>query len=522
MTVQNISKLLMVSVAGFALSAMLPHSAQAGFDWTPPAKTAAPSSALPSGTAPTAQPAPDVLTPEPDAPAPVTPVDQATLPVDEMLPAPGEMAAPGEIPAAASTPASTEPALKTLPAKAAPAPVTAAAPETPMPAPPEQAQAPAPSSTSAVASAPKALTEDTARPTPQKAAEPAVQPETDAASGKFRHLSRAESHSMYKGKEGNAPLKDQPSPKTVSGRDEAAQNASPASAVETEAPVSISGLDQTPVQGFGKDISLAIALSQIVPPKYAFQFADGVNAGQKVSWQGGKPWIHVLSDVLVPNQLQAVIQGNVVIVKSASAPAFEPQQAAAPVAPQAPAPAPVFKSDAATEAKPDDAAETKVARLAPPATETGSKQDLPLPSEKAKAMTAPAAAHANEAQASEANEKKALETSMGSNTKADEKPVIVAAKDGKMPVVDMTHRRQWEAAPGRTLRETLEDWSGKAGAELEWMSPYDYPVDHAFAYEGTFNDAVESILALYSREDQRPRGRLYPNLPSGPSVLMIN
>jgi hypothetical protein len=102
---------------------------------------------------------------------------------------------------------------------------------------------------------------------------------------------------------------------------------------------------------------------------------------------------------------------------------------------------------------------------------------------------------------------------------------VVAVNTGssdKAPVVDIHNRRRWEAQPGATLRETLEKWSKSAGAELEWMTPYDYPIKNTFAFQGRFDEAVNSLLASYSREEQRPRGRLYPNLPEGPSVLMVN
>lgn len=70
--------------------------------------------------------------------------------------------------------------------------------------------------------------------------------------------------------------------------------------------------------GFGRDLPLALALSQVVPPEYAFSFATDVNAGESVSWQGGKPWNEVLNDMLAPKGLKAAISGNQVIVQNAS------------------------------------------------------------------------------------------------------------------------------------------------------------------------------------------------------------
>ena len=64
----------------------------------------------------------------------------------------------------------------------------------------------------------------------------------------------------------------------------------------------------------------------------------------------------------------------------------------------------------------------------------------------------------------------------------NEAPVAVVNSDaGKTPVVDIQSRRRWEAQPGATLRETLEKWAKSDGTEVEWMTPYDYPIKNTFA-----------------------------------------
>ena len=451
--VHSVAKILMVSVAGAALVCSVAAPAHAGFDWTPPVTQASPSATAPD--APALQPAdPNLLTPEPDATVPVTPVEGAMLQPGDNLPAPGE---PVRDPVA--TAPAPQPVVQPTPVAVAPAPVA-----------------------------------------------------TPAATSTPRHLSRAESHAQYEANRhkqpagmktissretGAAPAPEKAAQEPVWNAEAAPQPAAdPVAPAVAEAPAQ--SFDTTPLQGFGKDISLAIALSQIVPPSYAYKFANGVNPGQKVSWQGGKPWTQVLSDILVANDLEVVIQGNVVKVQQPSS------RAAAAAAPAE------YESASSVSSS-----ETKVARLAPAATVTDdSGSELPVPTGKPMSVTAPA--DTLEAQDVEASEKQALDAP------ADQPVAVVAAKDTKAPVVDINATRRWEASPGKTLRETLEGWSSSAGAELEWMSPYDFPVDHAFVYEGKYGDAVESLLSLYSREQQRPRGRLYPNLPTGPSVLMVN
>lgn len=66
--------------------------------------------------------------------------------------------------------------------------------------------------------------------------------------------------------------------------------------------------------GFGRELPLALALSQVVPDEYAFSFAEDNAAGEIVSWQGGKPWDQVLDDMLADQGLRAIIQGKKVTI----------------------------------------------------------------------------------------------------------------------------------------------------------------------------------------------------------------
>lgn len=217
------------------------------------------------------------------------------------------------------------------------------------------------------------------------------------------------------------------------------------SSVPASAPTSVRAVaDSGPVvEGFGKDIPLALALRDIVPSSYAYAFGSGDLAGLKVSWRGGKPWMQVLSDALAPLDLEAAMQGNVVMI----------------YARQYSAPAPV----------------AAIPSYAPPVAPV--IEPTPVPQ--------------------------------------------VVSKRG-MPVVDLTVKRKWEARPGSTLREVLDQWSREANVDLNWSTAYDYPVSSAFYFEGTYGEAVDSLLSSYGGESPAPKGRLYPNQPDGPSVLMIN
>jgi hypothetical protein len=101
--------------------------------------------------------------------------------------------------------------------------------------------------------------------------------------------------------------------------------ASPAVPQATQAPQQIvaanttatatSGYDEA--VGFGRDLPLPLALSQIVPPEYTYAFGQNVNVGANVSWQGGKPWNEVLNQMLAKNGMIAVIEANQVTIRNA-------------------------------------------------------------------------------------------------------------------------------------------------------------------------------------------------------------
>ncbi len=71
----------------------------------------------------------------------------------------------------------------------------------------------------------------------------------------------------------------------------------------------------TEAVGFGRDLPLALALSQIVPPEFSYAFEKDVNVGSTVSWQGGKAWNVVLDEMLAPNGMRAIIQDNQVTIR---------------------------------------------------------------------------------------------------------------------------------------------------------------------------------------------------------------
>lgn len=75
--------------------------------------------------------------------------------------------------------------------------------------------------------------------------------------------------------------------------------------------------DYAEAVGFGRELPLALALSQVVPPEYSYAFGTDVNVGSTVSWQGGKPWNQVLEEMLATQGMRAVISGTQVTIVNA-------------------------------------------------------------------------------------------------------------------------------------------------------------------------------------------------------------
>lgn len=239
----------------------------------------------------------------------------------------------------------------------------------------------------------------------------------------------------------------------------------PAPVASEPVPVAAPAPASMPVyEGFGQDITLVLALREIVPTSYAFAFDRPEFAAQTISWDGGRPWLDVLNAALAKRSLVAQVSGNTVRIRSLYGSAAESTPPSAAYEP-APVTAPTQGDN-----KPMDITNSTAS-------------DYP--------------------------------DTVASSPAQQEAPVRAA-------VADMTTKMTWKASPGSTLREVLEGWSKSAKVELQWMTPYDYPINNTFMYEGTFQEALSSILSSYSRENPKPRGKLYPNAPTGPSVLMIN
>jgi hypothetical protein len=75
-----------------------------------------------------------------------------------------------------------------------------------------------------------------------------------------------------------------------------------------------------PLAGFGAHIPLSFAIRQIVPLRFQVSFADTVDKDAPVDWNGGKPWLAILSDALRPLGLMVSVAGATVTIAPPTSP----------------------------------------------------------------------------------------------------------------------------------------------------------------------------------------------------------
>lgn len=69
----------------------------------------------------------------------------------------------------------------------------------------------------------------------------------------------------------------------------------------------------------------------------------------------------------------------------------------------------------------------------------------------------------------------------------------------------------WEARVDTTLRQTIGEWSRKAGWQLVWRAEIDYRIAAPLAYRGRFLDALGAIFRDYATAERPLHVDVYRN-----------
>ena len=219
------------------------------------------------------------------------------------------------------------------------------------------------------------------------------------------------------------------------------------------------------VQGFANQVPLAVALRQLLPPGYGFSVDQNVDLGTLVSFRGGRPWRETLRTAIDPSGLNMYEQGQMITITKAGGPALTSSSSVA--------------NNVMTN--------NTMAPLPPPQP----MQQLPMDN----------------------NPSHLLQPPMNVDPVVMP-PSVIAANN--TPVM-----QSWNADRGDTLHKILESWSRRANVEFEWLAEYDYPMQASYSFNGTFEEAVRSLLTGFEGAHPQPIAQLHTNPSLGQMVLII-
>jgi Toxin co-regulated pilus biosynthesis protein Q len=81
---------------------------------------------------------------------------------------------------------------------------------------------------------------------------------------------------------------------------------------------------------------------------------------------------------------------------------------------------------------------------------------------------------------------------------------------------------QWSGPSGANLQTVLDDWGRKAGVTVIWDGYASIPLKNAIALNGTFEEAVQTLLDQYQNDPARPTGQLNQDPDSGERILIMS
>lgn len=210
--------------------------------------------------------------------------------------------------------------------------------------------------------------------------------------------------------------------------------------------------DNEIVQGFGSDIPLAFALSQVVPAHYSYAFGDNVNPGYRVSWNGGRPWQTIVTNMIKPLGLEMRIHDNKLVIEKQGTTLKAPTSAAAIEKPA------IVKTEPKVVIK------------------RGNIVD-PGPTSPATHSQAP----------STGGPQMLIKSTSNDND-------IITEADEDRPLAPPQQSRVWKAEQGKSLRSTLGSWSNQVNVGMVWNASQDPVVSSNLVVNGNYNDAINTLM----------------------------
>jgi hypothetical protein len=81
---------------------------------------------------------------------------------------------------------------------------------------------------------------------------------------------------------------------------------------------------------------------------------------------------------------------------------------------------------------------------------------------------------------------------------------------------------RWRVMKGANLQNILEVWATSAQARLIWNAEQTFSVPESLALQGTFEAAVEAVLAQFASGAARPVGKIYQDSATQQKILVID
>ena len=89
------------------------------------------------------------------------------------------------------------------------------------------------------------------------------------------------------------------------------------------------------------------------------------------------------------------------------------------------------------------------------------------------------------------------------------------------PAPVMAGGGRWNAPAGSNLQQVLRIWSEQAGVAFSWQSHTGFMVKRAVSANGSYEDALQSLLNQYSSDDIRPAAQLNNDPVTGQRMLFV-
>jgi hypothetical protein len=244
------------------------------------------------------------------------------------------------------------------------------------------------------------------------------------------------------------------------------------------APTTIANDATAVLEGFGQNLPLSLALSQIVPQDYTVVYQAQPDADKQVSWVGGRPWAKVLEDMIFAHGYRVTVTTDNQVIISA---------VGQPLAPIAAAPAAAMPSPSTAPTAPLSFADNRYNQA--PAREVTER--IPVP-----AM--PVAATSS------------LEPVM--NTV----PVDAVAGNTYDPAkIDL-----YSGRTGEPVRAVLTRWGRLSGVAVDWRLGQDLTMPQSFAINAPYARAVDRLLALFAGASPAPVAQIDTSMGASPRLIV--